>query len=134
MKRSMTLLRISYWWGIIADAVVAGLMLFPTRFAHFMSIRGDLYPDFAYGLRYGAPLMLGWTVLLFWADRKPLERKDILLITLVPVVLGLVIFEFYSIASGYTTLASTIPVLLFQAALSATFTYSYFSVRRAEQA
>jgi hypothetical protein len=133
MKRTITLLRISYWWGIIADAFMAGLMLFPTQFASFTDIRFDLSPDFDYGLRYGAALMLGWTVLLFWADRKPLERKDILLITLVPVVLGLVIFEFYSIAISYTTLADTLPILFFQTAMSTMFIISYLSAHR-EQA
>lgn len=126
MKKSITLLRISYWWGIIADFVVFILMLKPDLYQDFMKIDHVLSIDFGYGLRYGAPLMLGWTVLLFWANLKPVERKDILLITIFPVVLGLVIFEIYSIQSGITTLRSTIPTFLLQAALSSMFLFSYF--------
>ena len=133
MKRTITLLRISYWWGIIADAVMAIMMLFPQQFASFTKISIEQGPGFDYALRFGAPLMLGWTVLLFWADRKPLERKDILPITLVPVVLGFVIFELYSIHAGYNTFMNTLPILLFQTALSAMFIISYLNARQ-EQA
>jgi hypothetical protein len=31
----------------------------------------------------GALLMLWWTVLLIWADRKPIERRGVVLITAV---------------------------------------------------
>jgi hypothetical protein len=96
-----------------------------------MNIEGELASEFDYGLRYGAPLMIGWTVLLFWADRKPLERKDILPITLI-VVAGLVIFEFYSIDAGYTSLEKTVPTLVLQGAMSAMFLFSYLNARRAE--
>ncbi|MBN1120823.1 MAG: hypothetical protein JXJ17_07065 [Anaerolineae bacterium] len=131
MKNAVRWLRISCWWGIIADAVVAFLMLFPERFKAFNNIDRDLSADFGYGLRYGAPLMIGWTVLLSWADRKPMERKDILPITLV-VVAGLVIFEVYSITAGYTTLISTIPTLVLQTAMSGMFVFSYLNAKRQE--
>ncbi|MBN1427768.1 MAG: hypothetical protein JXB07_05235 [Anaerolineae bacterium] len=35
--------------------------------------------------------MLAWTVLLVWADRKPLERKDVMLFTTLIVVVKNVI-------------------------------------------
>ena len=34
--------------------------------------------ELRYGLRAGAPLMAGWTLLLLWADRRPVERKDVI--------------------------------------------------------
>jgi hypothetical protein len=131
MKNAVRWLRISYWWGIIADVVVAFLMLFPELFRAFNNIDRDLSADFGYGLRYGASLMIGWTVLLFWADRKPMERKDILPITLV-VVAGLVIFGVYSISAGYTTLGATIPTLALQITMSGMFVFSYLNAKRAE--
>ena len=39
----------------------------------------------------GAALMWGWTVLLLWASNKPVERRDILIITLFPVIVDLFI-------------------------------------------
>ncbi len=124
-------LRVSYWWGIILDAVMAILMLFPQRLADITKIDVESVASFDYGVRYAVPLMMGWTVLLFWADRKPLARKDILLITLVPVVAGYVIFEFYSMEAGYATVGNTIPLLVMQAAMSATFIFSYLNAGRA---
>lgn len=131
MKNAVRWLRVSYWWGIIVDAAAAFMMLFPEQFKTFNNINRELSADFGYGLRYGAPLMIGWTVLLFWADRKPLERKDILPITLV-VVAGYVTFEVYSIAAGYTTLGSTIPTLAMQIAMSGMFIFSYLNAKRQE--
>ena len=49
----------------------------------------------------GASLMFGWTVLLLWADQKPLERKAVLLITLLPVVLGLALNEIIAVRAGF---------------------------------
>ena len=38
----------------------------------------------------GAPLMIGWTFLLIWGDRKPIERKEVIFITLFTVITGLI--------------------------------------------
>jgi hypothetical protein len=132
MKQAVRWLRISYWWGIIADAVMAVLMLFPQQFAEMMKVDVESARSFNYGVRYGAPLMIGWTMLLLWADRSPLERKDILLITLFPVVVGFVIFEFYSVAAGYGTMGTLIPLLMMQSAMSAMFIFSYMKARHAD--
>ncbi len=125
MSKKILWLRISYWAGIVVDAGAAILMLFPRLFLRFMNVNVDPSPGFSYGMRYGAPLMIGWTVLLFWADRKPVERKDILPITLFPVVVGYIVFEVYSIVAGFATLGQTIPTLIMQAGLIALFTFSY---------
>ena len=39
-----------------------------------------------------ASLMIGWTILLFWADRKPIERRTILLITIIMMTIGQLIY------------------------------------------
>jgi hypothetical protein len=131
MKKEIRLLRICYWWGIIADAVMAILMLFPKLFLRFMNM--NLAPDagFDYGLRFGAPLMIGWTLLLLWADHKPVARKDTLLLTL-PVVAGYVLIEVYSLVAGLASLATTIPLFIMQAGLISLFTYSYLNARGTE--
>jgi len=80
------LLIISYWIGIVADAAatvllfspaIANLVLQPQPF--------EISAAYLYVTRIAGALMLGWTVLLFWAQLKPIERADILLITLFPV-------------------------------------------------
>ena len=41
-----------------------------------------------------------WAFVLFWADRKPVERKGILLLTIFPVVIGILIANIYAVISG----------------------------------
>ena len=131
MSKTVLWLRIACWWGIIVDAIAAILMLFPQLFVRFMNV--DLEPDagFSYGLRYGAPLMIGWTILLSWADRKPVERKDILLLT-IPVIVGYMAIGVYSIVLGFVSFGQAIPTLIMQAGLIALITFACLNVRGAE--
>lgn len=123
-------LRISYWAGAILDAAAALSMLSPDLFA---TVNG--LPNFHPGIEYrfamgmGASLMLGWTVLLLWADRKPLERKGVLLITLLPVVLGLVLNEIVAVDAGFLPVLMTVPVWIVQALITILFLFSYLNVR-----
>ena len=88
MKKSIRWLRISFWVGIIVDGLVTIAWINP-------EIIGLLDSDSGMGiatriaLGWGAALLLGWTLLLFWGDRKPLERKGVLLLTCFPVISGL---------------------------------------------
>lgn len=86
MKSQVIWLRVAFWAGAVAGAYVAFTMLFPQPGGHpdFSSDWG-----FRYAMAFGAALMVGWTVLLIWADRKPLERRGILVITVFPVIVGL---------------------------------------------
>ena len=43
--------------------------------------------------------MAAWTMLFVWADRKPIERRGVLLLT-VPIVIGIGYSFYYLIASG----------------------------------
>ena len=124
--------RIAYWAGIIMDAIAAVQMLFPRLLVRAYGIDLVPTPEFSFAMRYGAPLMIGWTVLLVWADRKPIERKDILLITAFPVVVGYVAIVIYAIAAGFATLGQMIPALIIQAILLTLFTVGYWKARRIE--
>jgi hypothetical protein len=119
-------LRIAYWAGIIMDAIVSVQMLFPRLLLGAYGIDLVPTPEFTFAMRYGAPLMIGWTVLLFWANRKPVERKDILLITAFPVVVGYVAIVIYAIAAGFATLGQMVPALVMQAVLLTLFTVGYW--------
>jgi len=75
----------------------------------------------------GVSLMLGWTALLIWADRKPIERRAVLLLTVCPVVIGLVAAGVYAVGAGLITAGNMAPTWILQAVLVATFTYAYVS-------
>ena len=126
MKSKIFWLRLAYWWGIIVDGVMAVLMLIPPLYLRFTSLNLKAEAGFAYGLLNAAPLMIGWTILLLWADRKPVERKAILPLTL-PVIAGYVSVEVYALFIGVATLGSLLPTLAAQAVVSALFIYGYLN-------
>jgi len=120
MKKKIIWLRVSYWIGAIADGLATLRMLFP-KFAHGV--------EYQYALGLGASLMLGWTILLIWADRKPNERKGVLLLTAFPVVSGLLLAEVYAVIGGIISLERMLPTGLFLTALITLFSFSYFNAR-----
>ncbi len=123
--------RISYWAGAILDALASLSMLSPALFAATNNLP-NFHPgdEYRYAMGMGAALMLGWTALLLWADRKPLERKGVLLLTLVPVVLGLVVNEIVAVHAGFLSVGATAPVWVVQALISILFAYSYLRARK----
>ena len=120
MDKRILLLRISYWVGAISDGFATLRMLFPRI------VSG---PEYRYALGLGASLMLGWTFLLIWADRKPMERKGVLLLTAFPVCTGLLLAEIYAVISGVITLNKMLPTAMFLIVLIILFSFSYFYVR-----
>ena len=131
--RAVLWLRISYWAGAILDLLAALTMLIPALFV--VSNRLSSFvpeADYRYAMGMGAPLMLGWTVLLLWADRRPVERKSILLITLFPVVFGLVVNEVLAVQSGFLSAGALIPTWILQACLTTLFIFGYLNARSIE--
>lgn len=131
MNDAVRWLRISYWAGAILDALAALSMLSPELFAATSGLQ-NFHPglEYRYAMGMGASLMLGWTALLLWADQRPLERKGVLLITLLPVVLGLVLNEIVAVRGGFLSIMMTAPVWLVQAAISGLFVFSYLNARK----
>jgi hypothetical protein len=121
MGKQILWLRISYWVGAVADGFATYRMLFP-KIAHGVEYR--------YALGLAASLMLGWTILLIWADRKPMERKGVLLLTAFPVVSGLLLAELYAVFSGIVPLGKMLPTGIFLVGLITLFSFSYFNARR----
>jgi hypothetical protein len=128
-------LRVSYRAGAILDALATLSMLSPSLFAATNDLP-DFHPgiEYRYAMGMGASLMLGWTALLLWADRKPLERKGVLLLTFAPVVLGLVVNEIVAVRAGFLSVSATVPVWVVQALISTLFVLSYLKARKLESA
>lgn len=135
MNRSATWLRISYWAGALIDVLAAVQMLVPGIFAATNQLT-DFDPPFAYryAMGMGASLMLGWTVLLVWASRRPVERKVILLITIFPVIVGMVLNEIGAVSAQFITAGALAPVWIMQAVLIVLFGFSYLYASRSENA
>ena len=126
-KKAVFWLKLSFLVGMITDALALIPMVFPPMarlFWGFDNFSGIYY--FAMG--YGASLMLAWTILLYWAYRKPLERRCIALLT------GLVIFcfvvtEIIAVSNGYIQLSKVVPSFVLQAILLIIFNYSFIISR-----
>jgi hypothetical protein len=125
------LLIISYWIGIVADAV-ATLLLFSPTLANLVlrSQPFEISAAFLFVSRIAGGLMLGWTVLLFWAQLKPIERADILLITLFPVVTLLAIAAVLVAKSNQISFASLLPMFVLYFVVYCTFIPSYIWARK----
>ena len=129
VRQSARWLRISYWVGAISDGIAAWVML-SQAFLGFESPLTRMIPEipYRYAMGMAGSLMAGWTILLLWADRKPVERRDVLVITNV-VILGLMASGIYAVSSGFAPLSSMAPMLIFQGMLIALFTSSYMNSR-----
>jgi len=113
-------LRTSYWAGATADAVTGVLILIPGRMGE---------TEFRYPMGLAAALMFGWTALLLWADRNPVERKGVLLITVFPVIVGLMLSGIWAVTAGLLPLARTIPSAIVGVGLIVLMLYSYLNAR-----
>lgn len=126
MRKKITLLRFCYWIGAVADALAAIMMLFP-KLGGVMYGISDFNPgdDYRYAMGMGASLMLGWTFLLIWADRRPLERRGVLLLTVFPVLFGLIIAGIYAVGTGLVPLGSMVPTWVFQGVIAGLYLFGY---------
>ena len=122
-KAKMFLIRFPYWLGIAADAFWAVVLLLPSVYG-VMSGNPDFVPDMQtiQFMRVGGILMSGWTILLLWAVRSPIERRFVILLTAFPVVFGLFLVALDSYLNGNTFL---IWILIKTAILFASMIHSY---------
>jgi hypothetical protein len=120
------LLILSYWIGIVADAA-ATLLLFSPTVANFalQPQPFEISAAYLYITRIAGALMLGWTVLLFWAQLKPIERADILLITLFPVVTLLALAAILVAISNQISFPNLLPMFILYFVVYCTFIPSY---------
>ena len=132
MKRQKLWLRIAFGYGAIADAITAVQMLFPGSLRLHMPVDIEVNEGFVFGMRFGAPVMIGWTALLLWAALKPLERKDIALLTVVPVMVCYTAIFLWAIFGDLAPLGKVIPLFVSQAVLYGLLGFSYLNTRRTE--
>ena len=113
MTKSVLLLRLSYWIAAIADFAIAILTWIPER----MGVTEIVYPG---GL--ASVMAFSWGVLLLVADRKPIERKWILIPTILVVTLIAAIRTKFSMNG---TVEFSLALLLFAIALVIFMAFSY---------
>jgi hypothetical protein len=90
-------------------------------------------PEYRYAMGIGSALMAGWTVLLIWAGRKPVERKGVIPITIFPVITGMIGSGIYAVASGLIAPDKMIPCWISQGITFAFFLFTYICTRTLEE-
>ena len=114
-------LRASFIAGAVADGIVGILMLIPSRMGE---------TEFRVPMGLGAALMFGWTALLLWANREPMARKGVLVLTIFPAITGLLATQVWAAASGYSSVARVLPSVTLLVALIGLFGFSYWKASR----
>lgn len=92
------------WVGVAADALWFAALVYP-QFYGILIGRPQFHPDLPSRLAMGvgASMMLGWTLLLAWTARNPIERRAVMLLTALPVLAGLSIVTIIGYYNGNAT-------------------------------
>lgn len=117
METAVRWLKASYIAGAVADGLIGVLMLLPGRMGE---------TEFRYPMGLGASLMFGWTVLLLWAYKRPMERKGVLVLTIFPVISGLVATGIWAVATGHFPVEKIVPSTIVGMALIVLMGFSYW--------
>jgi hypothetical protein len=126
-KKAIFWLKLAFLAGMVTDALALIPMVFPPMakiFWGFDNFTGIYY--FAMG--YGASLMLAWTILLYWAYCKPLERRFIALLTGL-IIVCFVVTEIMAVSNDYIGMSKIVPSFVLQAILLILFCYSFINSR-----
>jgi hypothetical protein len=125
----LRLVQFTYWAGAVVD-VLAGIQLLMSKRVTLLGFQG-MRTAGAAGLPAitAAVLMFGFTGILVWAQSRPVERRAVLLVTLVVII----ILAAVNIGSGMRRLQSwemIVPPLLIQTVLATLFASSYLITGR----
>ena len=117
------LLRAAFAAGAVTDAVAVVPLTFPSATRLLWGF-ADLDGAMRFVMGYGASLMVGWTVLLVWAYRRPLERAFVAALTVL-VIYGLIATEILAVVGGYMPWWRLAGTWILQTALLALFVGAY---------
>lgn len=119
MRKQEDVLKIAFAAGAITDALAVLPMLIPSLAGLLWGFEDDSGP-YRFAMGYGASLMLGWTGLLLWAYRRPVERRFVAALTVI-VIYGLVATEIAAVSSGVLSIWRMLPTWCLQAVLLVLF-------------
>ncbi len=130
--RDTRVLRAVFLAGAVTDAVALLPMLLPSLATWLWGLR-DASDSYQLAMRCGASLMLGWTLLLVWASRRPLERYVVAPFTVL-VVGGIIVSEIAGAAEGVVDVWRVVPTWCLQAILLVLFAWASYAGRQASRA
>ena len=120
MEKKVRWLRIAYWTAAIADFVVAVLVLIPSRMG---------VPQYVYPMGLMSAVAFSWGILLIMATKKAIERRWILIPTIIVVALLSVARIIFTLNG---TVQFSIALLVFGVGLILFMAYSYYYANKIE--
>ena len=95
-------LKLFFYYGAVLDGIMGFLMIYSLFALPPVIIPySEATNEFRFTMGWAAIFMIAWTILLFWASLKPVERKGIIPLTLYVVVVGLAVI---SVSVGLITI------------------------------
>ena len=126
---STVMLRLMFILGAIVDGAIAVSWFLIASGADIPNILNGYTgtgSDYRLAMYVGAMFMAGWTILLAWGAIKPVERRDLLLITSILLFLSVVIeLVFYSDMLGGGFIFGAMKRILLSAVATAVYFYSF---------
>jgi hypothetical protein len=116
-------LRRAFLAGAVTDGLALVPMLIPAMARLFWGF-DDQSGAYRFAMGYGASLMLGWTMLLVWAWRRPLERAFVAALTVV-VIYGLIATEIVAVVGGHLAWSRMVGTWALQLVLLGMFAGGY---------
>lgn len=133
--RRLFFLKLSFLLGTVADLLV-GINWLLISLGYdvpnvISSLRGS-GPDYRFAMYIGTMFMFGWTVILFWGYQRPAERRGLLMITAVLLLISILVeLVFYQdLLSGRLFVFGVVLRLL----IISKFSFSYFYSLQSRQA
>jgi hypothetical protein len=121
-----SLLRICFFVGAITDGLAVLPMVFPSIGSKLFGTNSSRFSaEYRFAMGIGASLMAGWTLLLIWGSIEPISRRDILIITLVPVVIGIVVSTVIAVRKHIFVLKKVLPLWIHLSLVSVLYVVSY---------
>ena len=125
-RRQIVLLRAGYWIFAVFELLAIAPMFSPSLFARVMGIPDfNPGPDYTYAMAVASVFTLGWIGLVLWAERRPVQRRGVMLLTAFPVLAGNVLCGVYAATSGFVTTTVMTPSWIVQLLLIALFAWNY---------
>ena len=120
------LMRISFLVGAITDGLAVIPMVFPSIGSKIFGGNSSRFSaESRFANNIGASLMAGWTLLLIWGSLDPIGRRDILIITLIPCISGIVASTIIAVNKQVIPRNRVIPLWIHLSLLSILLLVSY---------
>lgn len=128
-EKTLFWVKMGFWAGIVADFIFGLKLMFLPKMVEFVwGFSQSMSPLEVIWSRYLGAIIFAWTFTLLWGLQKPVERRIILPITAIFVLIPFIIIEYQVLITGLLPLGNMLFLIGLQLFLIAVFMKGYFSV------